>query len=100
MKKDPFRDVTHCNKMYDLIAMRRPAVISRTRSVQNYFDEGCFEYFDAADAADLARAIRELHSSPELAERLVERASEVNEPYRWVHQREVYRRSVESLLGP
>ena len=100
MKKDEFRDLTHCNKMYDLIAMRRPVVISRTRSVQNYFGEGCFEYFDAGDVADLARAIRELHASPELGERLVARASEVNEPYRWPHQREIYRWSVESLLGP
>jgi glycosyltransferase involved in cell wall biosynthesis len=101
MKKDAFRDLTHCNKMYDLIAMRRPAVISRTRSVQNYFDEGCFEYFDAGDPADLARALRELYQRPELGDRLVERAAEVNEPYRWPRQKEVYRRAVEALLpGP
>jgi glycosyltransferase involved in cell wall biosynthesis len=100
MKKDPFRDLTHCNKMYDLIAMRRPAVISRTESVQRYFDEDCFEYFDADDPADLARAIRELHAKPELAGRLVEHAAQVNEPYRWPQQRETYRRSVESLLRP
>ncbi len=100
MKKDAFRDLTHCNKMYDLIAMRRPAVVSRTRSVQNYFDESCFAYFDAWDPVDLARAIRELYAKPELADRLVERASEVNEPYRWCHQREIYRRSVESLSRP
>ncbi len=100
MKKDPFRDLTHCNKMYDLIAMRRPAVISRTESVQRYFDEGCFEYFDADDPGDLARAIRELYEKPESADRLVERAAEVNEPYRWPQQREIYRQSLESLLRP
>jgi glycosyltransferase involved in cell wall biosynthesis len=100
MKKDAFRDLTHCNKMYDLIAMRRPAAISRTRSVQSYFDEGCFAYFDAGDPADLARAIRELYAAPELGERLVERAAEVNEPYRWPHQRQIYRRAVESLSRP
>ncbi len=100
MKKDAFRDLTHCNKMYDLIAMRRPAVISRTRSVQSYFDEGCFEYFDADDPEGLAGAIRTLHSDPQLGERLVERAWEVNEPYRWPRQRQVYLRSVESLLRP
>jgi glycosyltransferase involved in cell wall biosynthesis len=100
MKKDAFRDVTHCNKMYDLIAMRRPAAISRTRSVQNYFDEGCFAYFDADDPVDLARAIRELYENPELGERLVKRAWEVNEPYRWPRQREIYLRGVESLLRP
>jgi glycosyltransferase involved in cell wall biosynthesis len=100
MKKDAFRDLTHCNKMYDLIAMRRPTAISRTRSVQGYFGEGCFAYFDADDPADLARAIRELYAAPELGERLVERAAEVNEPYRWRHQREIYRRAVESLSRP
>ena len=100
MKKDAFRDLTHCNKMYDLIAMRCPAAISRTRSVQSYFDEGCFAYFDADDPADLARAIRELYAAPELGERLVERAAEVNEPYRWPHQRQIYQRSVESLSRP
>jgi glycosyltransferase involved in cell wall biosynthesis len=100
MKKDAFRDLTHCNKMYDLIAMRRPAAISRTRSVEGYFDEGCFAYFDAGDPADLARTIRELYASPELGERLVERAAEVNEPYRWDHQRQIYRQSVESLSRP
>jgi glycosyltransferase involved in cell wall biosynthesis len=100
MKKDAFRDLTHCNKMYDLVAMRRPAAISRTRSVQSYFDEGCFAYFDAGDPGDLARAIHRLYASPELGERLVEHAAEVNEPYRWRRQREIYRRSVESLLGP
>ena len=100
MKKDAFRDVTHCNKMYDLIAMRRPAAISRTRSVQNYFDESCFAYFDADDPAGLARAIRKLYDSAELGERLVARAWEVNEPYRWPRQREIYLRAVESLLRP
>lgn len=100
MKKDAFRDLTHCNKMYDLIAMRRPAVISRTSSVQRYFDEDSFEYFDADDPADLARAIRELYADPSRAQKLVEHASEVNEPYRWPHQLQVYRSSVESLLRP
>jgi glycosyltransferase involved in cell wall biosynthesis len=100
MKKDAFRDLTHCNKMYDLIAMRRPAAISRTRSVESYFPEDCFAYFDADDPVDLARAIRELYADPGLGERLVERAAEVNEPYRWPRQRQIYRQSVESLLRP
>ena len=46
MKRDPFRDLTHCNKMYELITMRRPQLMSRTRSVEAYFDEDCFAWFD------------------------------------------------------
>ena len=90
MKRDAFRDLTHCNKMYELITMGRPVLMSRTRSVQAYFDEGCFAWFESGDAQDLARSIHALHDDPGLAESLVQRAVDRNEPYRWRHQREKY----------
>ena len=79
--------------------MRRPVIVSRTASVEAYFDESCFQLFDSEDDRDLARAIRELHAEPGLRERLVSRAAEVNEPYRWPRQRELYRHVVERLRG-
>jgi glycosyltransferase involved in cell wall biosynthesis len=97
MHRNPFRDLTHCNKMFDFIAMRRPAVVSRTRSVQSYFGEGCFAMFESGDEHDLARALRSLHDDPRLGERLVRRAAERSSPYRWVHQRRTYLRVVEEL---
>jgi glycosyltransferase involved in cell wall biosynthesis len=98
MRRDVFRDLTHCNKMFDFIAMRRPAIVSRTRSVQEYFDASCFMLFDGGDAHDLARAIRVLHADPALGERLVRRAAEVSEPYRWTHQGRRYVATVEALV--
>jgi glycosyltransferase involved in cell wall biosynthesis len=98
MKRDAFRDLTHCNKMFDLIAMRRPAIISRTLSVERYFDEDSFAWFRADDPDDLARAIVRIYEEPELGERLAEHAALVNEPYRWPHQREAYLRAVGPLL--
>jgi glycosyltransferase involved in cell wall biosynthesis len=97
MRRNEFRDLTHCNKMFDFIAMRRPAVVSRTRSVEAYFPDSCFAMFDSGDEHDLARAIRSVYDDPQLAERLVRRASEVSAPYRWAHQREIYRRAVAEL---
>jgi glycosyltransferase involved in cell wall biosynthesis len=99
MRRNEFRDLTHCNKMFDFIAMRRPAVVSRTRAVEAYFPESCFALFDSGDERDLARAIRSLYDDPGLGERLVHRAVETSEPYRWVHQREIYRRAVAGLAG-
>jgi glycosyltransferase involved in cell wall biosynthesis len=99
MRRDAFRDLTHCNKMFDLIAMRRPAIVSRTRAVEAYFGENCFALFESGDEHDLARAIRALYQDAHLGERLVQRASETSEPYRWRHQREIYRRAVEALAA-
>lgn len=97
MKRDAFRDLTHCNKMFDLISLRRPVLCSRTRSVKAHFPDACFAYFDSDDDEDLARAIRELHDDPARAEQMVEQAATVNEPFRWPHQRERYLSVVSAL---
>ena len=99
MKRDAFRDLTHCNKMYDLVTMRRPVISSRTRSVEAYFDDGCFEYFESDDPVDLARAIRRVHDDPERRQQLVARATVVLEPYRWPRQQAVYLTYIDTLLG-
>lgn len=99
MKRDAFRDLVHCNKMYDLVAMRRPVITSRTRSVQAYFSDDALLYFTADDPDDLARAIRRLHAEPALGARLVEHAQQEVEPYRWPRQRELYKSYVLSTAS-
>jgi glycosyltransferase involved in cell wall biosynthesis len=98
MKRDAFRDLTHCNKMFDFITMRQPVLMSRTRSVEAYFDESCFEFFESEDHEGLAAGIRRLHADPAHRERLVRRASEVVEPYRWTNQREIYLDLIDRVL--
>jgi glycosyltransferase involved in cell wall biosynthesis len=97
LRRDIFRDLTHSNKMFDYITMRKPAIVSRTRSVEAYFDESCFQMFIPGDEHDLARAIRELHADPGLRNRLVSRAADVNQPYRWPHQRQRYQEIARAL---
>jgi glycosyltransferase involved in cell wall biosynthesis len=99
IRRDACFDLTHSNKMYDLIALRKPVVTSRTRAVEAYFGDECFQLFESGNEEDLARAILELYEDPELRERLVQRATEINEPYRWVHQAKHYVELVERLAG-
>jgi glycosyltransferase involved in cell wall biosynthesis len=98
IRRDAFRDLTHCNKMFDFIAMRRPAIVSRTRAVEAYFGGEAFALFESGDEHDLARAIRALYADPQLGRRLAARAVEVAAPYRWEHQRRVYLGVIEALL--
>jgi glycosyltransferase involved in cell wall biosynthesis len=100
IRRDAFRDLTHCNKMYELVALRKPIAISRTRAIEAYFGEDCFEYFESGDDRDLARAIATLYADPVRRERLVRRAAERAEPYRWIHQRELYLGLVNRVLKP
>jgi glycosyltransferase involved in cell wall biosynthesis len=98
MRRDAFRELTHCNKMFDFVAMRRPAIVSRTRAVEAYFGDDAFALFESGDEHDLARAIRALYADPALGARLVARANEVSAPYRWERQRRIYQRVVEELM--
>src|SRR5262249_46223818 len=88
-----------CNKMFDFITMRVPAAVSRTRSVEEYFDEDCFELFESGNAEDLARAFRTLWADPARRAQLVEHAAVVNEPYRWPRQQLVYRTAVSNVMA-
>lgn len=99
MKRDAFRDLTHCNKMFDYISMRLPAAVSRTTSVEAYFDGDSFGWFTSDDPQDLARVLRELHEDPERRERLARHAAEVAEPYRWPHQERIYLGVAERLMA-
>jgi glycosyltransferase involved in cell wall biosynthesis len=98
MKRDAFRDLTLTNKMFDYVTMQRPAIVSRTRSVEESFDESSFVLFRAGDARDLARAIRTLYADPALADRLVQHATRSCEQFDWSRQQEIYRGVVRHLL--
>lgn len=89
IRKDPFRDLVHTLKMFDMVTMRLPVAVARTRSVQAYFDEDCFEYFESGDHEALAQAIRRMQDPAHRAA-LVERATEAVAPYRWGIERERY----------
>ncbi len=99
LKRDPFRDVTLAGKMFDFIAMRKPVIASRTRSVEETFGTAAVELFDSGDARDLARAIRSVYADPARREQMVQRAAEIAEDYQWTRQRDVYSKVVERLLG-
>jgi glycosyltransferase involved in cell wall biosynthesis len=99
MKQDVFRDLTHCNKMFEFLALQIPVITSRTRSVAAYFPDEALRYFRPGDVEDLADAIRELHADAGRRQELVEQGTKAFEPYRWPEQRRIYREVVSGLLS-
>jgi 1,2-diacylglycerol 3-beta-glucosyltransferase len=89
-KRDSFRNLTHTQKMYEYVAMRKPVVIAETSAVRTHFDDSCFQFFASDDPADLARALRELYLNPVRALEMVESAGRRYRGYAWEAQRHVY----------
>lgn len=99
VRRDAFRDVTLCTKMFDLVSLRKPVIISRTRAVEAYFGSDCFQMFESEDVPGLAEAIYAVYADPALRERLVRSATARNESYRWVHQAKRYVEIIERLVS-
>ena len=97
VRRDPFRDVTLCTKMFDFVAFGKPVIISRTRAVEAHFGSECFELFESGDEHDLADAIYRVYAEPDRRARLVRNATVRNEPYRWIHQAKRYVKIIEGL---
>jgi glycosyltransferase involved in cell wall biosynthesis len=100
LRRDPFRDVSLAGKMFDFIAMGKPVLSSRTRSVEETFGASCVELFESGDAGDLARALRVLYRDPQRRADLAARARAVAAEYQWSRQREIYRGVVDRLTTP
>jgi glycosyltransferase involved in cell wall biosynthesis len=98
IKSDAFRDLVHCNKMYEFIAMGKPVICSRTAAVEAYFDDDCLQFFTSDSVDDLTRAIRQLAETPDLGARMAERAARASELYRWEHQRRRYQTIAAGLI--
>jgi glycosyltransferase involved in cell wall biosynthesis len=96
-KRDSFRDLTHTQKMYEYVAMRKPVVIAETSAVRTHFDASCFQFFASDDPADLARALRELYYNPLRALEMIESSSRQYRHYSWEAQRHVY---ADAVFGP
>lgn len=99
IRRDDFRDLVLCLKLYDFVAVGRPAVVSRTRSVEEYYGEGCFELFESGDADSLADAFRRLADDPDRRRALTDEASRRAVGHRWSVSRARFLAVVDHLLG-
>jgi glycosyltransferase involved in cell wall biosynthesis len=92
VEKNPYSDLVHTNKMFELIAMRKPVVITRTTAVEDFFgsDDSCMKYFESGNEKDLAKSVLELYRDPGKRELMVKSAFERFESVRWEVQKEEY----------
>ncbi len=92
VEKNPYSDLVHTNKMFELIAMKKPVIISKTRAVEEFFgpDDSCLKFFESGDEKGLARRILELYQHPETRAKMVKNAYAKFESVRWEKMQEVY----------
>jgi glycosyltransferase involved in cell wall biosynthesis len=97
-KSSPYSNLVHTNKMYEFIALGKPVLASRLKSVEAYFGEDALYYFEPGDAQSLAKGILDLYQHPGKRQVLVQNAQALYEQYRWEKQKEIYLSVYHTLL--
>lgn len=99
LRADGFGALVFSMKVAEYIHLGLPVICADTRTMRHYFTDDEVVFFEADNAADLARAIRETLRDPEAAERRTARGRKVVERLDWPTQREELVRIIEGLGG-
>jgi glycosyltransferase involved in cell wall biosynthesis len=98
-KASPYSHLVHTNKMVDYWIFGLPVIASRLRAVSQLYDDSVIEYFEPANASDLAAAIRRLYVDPERRAELALNGKLAQLRNGWGVQRISYLSVFNSLLG-
>jgi glycosyltransferase involved in cell wall biosynthesis len=86
-------------KLLEYAAIGLPAIVSRLRTVEEYFDSRMVAYFTPGNVEELAEKIVLLHRNPDLAAQIAAHAARFTKTCNWPQQREIYYGLIDSLLG-
>jgi D-inositol-3-phosphate glycosyltransferase len=86
-------------KLLEFAALGIPALASRLRTIEHYFDDSSVAFFRSGDGADLARVIEELYQNPGRRLELARNANRVLQHLSFERQRASYYDALDSLTG-
>jgi glycosyltransferase involved in cell wall biosynthesis len=98
-KASSYSHLVQTNKMVDYWIFGLPVIHSRLRAVEEMYDDSVLEYYEAGDAAALARAIKRLHDDPARREELARNGKMALETSGWTVQKQIYLGVYEELLS-
>jgi len=86
-------------KLLEYVHLGIPAIVTRTETIQTYFDDSMVRFVSSGSIEEVAAAIRELYHRTDKRTELAENATSFNRRYNWNAQKQELFNMVDSLLG-
>lgn len=96
---DEFMQLYFSTKVAEFVNMGLPTIVTRTHTIERYFDEDIVKYCEAGDVDSFAKAVLELYEDPAQRTRMSCNARRFSERWNWTTERQAYLSVVASLLG-
>jgi glycosyltransferase involved in cell wall biosynthesis len=97
--KNSFTEINTPTRIFEYLALGKPAIAPRTTGIQDYFSDGSLVFFEPGNPDDLATKIEYVLSHPAEANSTVRRGQEVYQEHVWDKERQRLIRLVAGLLG-
>lgn len=98
MKKNPYSDLIHTNKVYEFVHLKKPVIISHRKAISEIFSSSDVMYFEAGNPFSLAEVISQVVDNENLRAKLVQNALKKIENIKWEIEKEKYIQFLSSLF--
>jgi glycosyltransferase involved in cell wall biosynthesis len=85
--RNSFTDINTPTRIFEYLALGKPAIAPRTLGIQDYFCKESLVFFDPGDAEGMARSIEFVSSHPAEVLEIVKRGQEVYREHFWEKER-------------
>ena len=99
LEKDSFTQYMLPVKLMEYVALGIPAIVTRTKTIEHYFNDSMVEYISGGSAEELAESIVRLYRAPKRRQEMARCADEFTKRHNWSKQKLVYYRLVDSLAS-
>ncbi|MBN2323605.1 MAG: glycosyltransferase family 4 protein [Spirochaetes bacterium] len=83
-------------KLMEYIALNIPVIVTKTRTVESYFDDTMVEFISGESEEELAECVVKLHDDPQRRLLLSKNARDFTIRYNWEKQKQIYYNLIES----
>lgn len=86
--RNSFTDINTPTRIFEYLALGKPAIAPRTSGIQDYFHSDSLIFFESGDAQDMARSIEYVFAHPVEVIDIVSRGQEVFRGHSWQKERQ------------
>ena len=97
--KNAFTDINTPTRMFEYLALGKPVIAPSTLGITDYFNKDSLLFFEAGDAADLARQIEYAYFHPKEILEVAQRGQAVYREHTWDRERQTLLERTSDILN-
>ena len=97
--RNAFTDINTPTRIFDYLALGKPAIVPNTRGIRDYFSEDSMAFFEAGNASDLGKQMVYAYSHPQEMKEIASKGQEIYLAHTWQQEKQALLRNVSQIFA-